>query len=83
MVQQVKDPVLSLLWLGLLLWYRFDPWPWNFCMLQARPEKKNVQSKDHVGSLECCSEPFEFIENSTQANYPERTFQGQTFVIFS
>ena len=28
MAQQVKDPVLSLLWLG------FDPWPWNFHMSQ-------------------------------------------------
>ena len=24
-VQCIKDPVLSLLWLWLLLWYRFDP----------------------------------------------------------
>ena len=35
----VKDPVLSLLWLGLLLWNRFDPLipgPRNFCM----PTKK-------------------------------------------
>ena len=23
----VKDLALSLLWLRLLLWYRFDPWP--------------------------------------------------------
>ena len=22
---------LSLLWLGSLLWYRFDPWPGNLC----------------------------------------------------
>ena len=26
----VKDLVLSLLWLGSLLWCRFDPWPGNF-----------------------------------------------------
>ena len=32
--QRVKDPVLSLLWL------RFDPWPWNFCMLWVQPKKK-------------------------------------------
>ena len=32
--QQVKDPVL------LLLWHRFDPWPGNFCMPWARPKKK-------------------------------------------
>ena len=23
----VKDPALSLLWLGSLLWRQFDPWP--------------------------------------------------------
>ena len=26
--QQVKD-LVSLQWLGSLLWYRFDPWPWE------------------------------------------------------
>ena len=30
--QWVKDPIVSLLWLGLLLWHRFDSCPWNFCM---------------------------------------------------
>ena len=25
MIQQVKDPTLSLLWLGLLLWHGFSP----------------------------------------------------------
>ena len=29
----------SLLWLGLLLWYGFNPWPRNLCMPQARPKK--------------------------------------------
>ena len=28
----VKDPKLLLLWLRSLLWYRFDPWPGNFCI---------------------------------------------------
>ena len=32
MVQQVKDPELSLQQLGSLLWLRFDPWPGNFHM---------------------------------------------------
>ena len=40
MAQQVKDLVLSLLWLWLLLWCRFDPWPGNFCMPQVQPKKK-------------------------------------------
>ena len=31
--QWVKDPALSLQWLGLLLWCGFDPWPRNFHML--------------------------------------------------
>ena len=40
MAQQVKDLVLSLQQLGLLLWYRFDPWPGNFHMPQVQPKKK-------------------------------------------
>ena len=39
--QWVKDPALSLLWLWLQLWHGFDPWPRNFCMPQAQPERKN------------------------------------------
>lgn len=31
--QRVEDLVLSLLWHG------FDPWPWNFYMLQAWPKQ--------------------------------------------
>ena len=33
-VQQIKDPALS------LRWRRFDPWPGNFYMVQAQPKKK-------------------------------------------
>ena len=36
----VKDSVLSLLWLGLLLWLGFDSWPGNFHMLQDGLKKK-------------------------------------------
>ena len=39
MVQQVKYQVVSLQWLGLLLWHEFDPWPGNFHMPQMWPEK--------------------------------------------
>ena len=37
-----KDPALSPQWLGSLLWYRFDPWPRNFCILWVwgRGDKK-------------------------------------------
>ena len=39
-VQWVRDLVLSLAQCGWLLWYKFDPWPGNFHMLWAQPEKK-------------------------------------------
>ena len=38
--QRVKDLVVSLLWLWLLLWRRFDPWPWNLCMPRVWPKNK-------------------------------------------
>ena len=36
----VKDPALSLLWLGSPLWRGFNPWPRNFCMLQSMAKRK-------------------------------------------
>ena len=39
-VQQVKDPALSLLWLWSLLWWGFNPRPRNFCTPQVQPRKK-------------------------------------------
>ena len=42
-VQQVKDLVLSLLWLRSKLWHRFDPWPWNFHMPWAWQKKKRAK----------------------------------------
>ena len=38
MVQQVKDLVLSLLWLGPLLWRRFYPCPGNLHVPWAQPK---------------------------------------------
>ena len=37
--QRVKDLALSLMWLWLLLWCGFDPWPGNFHVLWAWPKK--------------------------------------------
>ena len=42
MTQQVKDPALSPLWLWLLLWLRFDPWPENLCLLRAQQNKQKT-----------------------------------------
>ena len=36
----IKDLALSLLWLRLLPWRGFNPWPRNFCMPQEWPKKK-------------------------------------------
>ena len=33
----VKDLLTS-----SLLWHECDPWPGNFCMLQAQPKKKKI-----------------------------------------
>ena len=38
-VQQVNNPVLSLLWL------RFDPWPRNFHVLQAQKQTQKTKQK--------------------------------------
>ena len=46
MAQPVKDPALSLQWLGSLLWLKFEPWPRNFHMPQAtQKKKKNTVNK--------------------------------------
>ena len=44
-VQQMKDPALSLQWLGSLLWCRSDPCQRNFHMLQVRQKKKKKKKK--------------------------------------
>ena len=47
MVQQVKNPALSLQQLGLLLCTdRFNPWPRNFHMPQAEPQKKKKKKEE-------------------------------------
>ena len=45
MAQKIKDLALSLQWLGLLLWGRFDPGPENFHLLWVWLEKKKKASK--------------------------------------
>ena len=39
-MQQVKDLAFPLLWLGSLLWSRFNPWPGNFYMPWVWPKRK-------------------------------------------
>ena len=44
--QWVRYLVLSLLWLKLGLWHRFDPWPENFCKPQVQPKKKEREREN-------------------------------------
>ena len=41
----VRDLVLSLLWLELLLWRGFDPWPRNHCLQWVWPKTKKKKNK--------------------------------------
>ena len=43
--QQVEDPLLSLLRLGLLLWQGFDSWPGNSPMPWCGQKKKKKKKK--------------------------------------
>ena len=54
MVQWVKDLALPLLWLGLLLWHGFHPWPGNFHMPPPGGEAKtNKQTKKCIDLVSC------------------------------
>ena len=39
----VKDLMLSLQWLGSLLWCGFNPWPWNFHVPWVEPKPKRYK----------------------------------------
>ena len=45
MAQQVKYPVLSLQWLGSLLWCRFNPWPRKFLMHGCAEKERERELK--------------------------------------
>ena len=49
--QWVKDPVLSLQWLGLLLWHRFDPWPGDLSHTVCTTRKKKEKEKKILNSM--------------------------------
>ena len=54
LAQWIKDPVLSLQWLRLLLWYRFDPWPRNFCMPWVWSKKREKTSTKYSNCKDTC-----------------------------
>ena len=65
----VKDLALTLLWLRLLLWCRFDPWPGNFHMLWVQPQKKKKElPEEEQYSIKTCIKgvPFAAQQKQTQ-----------------
>ena len=60
-MQQVRDLVLSLLWLGLLLWCRFDPrlgkfhmlWVWQKNKIKCMESGVRHFNLDFVKALSC------------------------------
>ena len=74
--QWVKVPVLSLLRLRSLLWCEFDPWPENFCMLQAWPEKSEMNlyltpytkiNSKWIKGFHICPEAIKLLEENCLA----------------
>ena len=47
----VKDSVLSLQWLGLLLWLGFDRWSWELLHAVGAAKKKKKKKKKMEGIL--------------------------------
>lgn len=50
--QGVKDPVLTLLWIGSQLWCGLDPWTWSPHVLWVWLKKKNPQETRYEHVLE-------------------------------
>ena len=64
MAQQVKDLASSLLWLGSLLWCRFDPSSEN-CMPWVQPGKKTIKaviSECRIGQYSLSLEKTKYVE---------------------
>ena len=45
LAQRIKDPMLSLQWLGWLLWHGFNPWPRNFHTPRVRPKESYIAQR--------------------------------------
>lgn len=67
-MQWVKNPALSVQWPGLLLGYRFSPWPGDFHMLLVWPLKK----KKGEGELGCQESDSLNIVSKMMEAYPVR-----------
>ena len=71
---QVKDPVLSLLWLWLQLWCGFNPWPRNFYMPWAWPKKKKKNTKPKTKPLMPVNWAVERVNDAVLWNLPTHIY---------
>ena len=71
--QQVEDLALSLLWVWLLLWHRFNPWTRNFQMPQVRPTKM-VKMANFI----LCTYFYCFFFRATPKAYGSSQARGRT-----
>ena len=81
--QWLKDLAWSLLWLSLLLWHGFDPWPWNFGLLQSWSKR---EKKYCLLNIECFNfDKIQFITFSFRLSMcPKKSLPiSKTFSIVS
>ena len=73
MVQQVKDPVMSLQWPESLLWGGFDPYLGNFHVPQAQGKKKITQCDTEFDYFFCL---FVFVFRAAPVAYEGAQARG-------
>ena len=81
MTQWDKDPALSLMWLGLLLWHGFTPWPMNFCVpwvrLKTNKQTNNNSCLDVLSNVKAyiqCLDVWQDIPKLLEGAHTGRTF---------
>ena len=69
--QWVKDPALSLQWLGSLPWHQFSRWPWKLYMPWAWPKRVLKIILGYIFSL-AMKHPTEFPHMPQAVPNPEQ-----------
>ena len=79
--QQVKDPVVSLVWLRWLLQHGFNPWTRNFHMLQVHQKKKSKNKNKQTNKKNSTKSSHKWQEGvSTRDHFVEE--EGSTSTVF-
>ena len=78
-VQWVKDLVLSLQWLGLLLWHEFDPWPGELPHAGGEAKKKDEKLVIHWDS--CVAKSVSAEEKHGVTSFRDLLFMSEASVV--